>query len=188
MTSRHRSAPASREAGEVSVAIGTGEVVGGLFAEPVIDPHCLVETHAYPAGGYFIENPGWLAGGAVTWLKDLLGIADFESFDDLAARAPAGADGVTFLPALTGAMAPEWVAGARGCFYGLAPAHGAPHLARALLEGCGFAMRDVLMRLAELGARPTSIKLLAGGSRSSLAAQLRADIVGTAGRSAASCP
>ncbi|MGE0241656.1 MAG: FGGY-family carbohydrate kinase [Parvibaculaceae bacterium] len=166
------------EAGEVSVAIGTGEVVGALFGEPVIDPDGLVETHAYPAGGYFVENPGWLAGGAVTWLKDLLGIADYESFDVIAAQAPAGADGVIFLPALTGAMAPEWIAGARGCFYGLTPAHGAPHLARALLEGCGFAMRDVLTRLAMLGARPASIRLLAGGSQSRLTAQLRADIAG----------
>jgi xylulokinase len=164
------------EAGELSVAIGTGEVVGALFAEPVIDPDCLVETHAYPAGGYFIENPGWLSGGAVTWLKDLLGILDYELFDEVAAGAPAGADGLIFLPALTGAMAPEWIATARGCFYGLTPAHGAPHLARALLEGLGFAMRDVLARLVKLGAQPKSLKLLAGGSRSTVSAQLRADI------------
>ena len=164
------------EAGELSVAIGTGEVVGTLFAEPVIDPDCLVETHAYPAGGYFIENPGWLAGGAITWLKDLLGIADYEQFDDIAGNAPPGADGLIFIPALTGAMAPEWIAEARGCFYGLTPAHGAPHLARALLEGLGFAMRDVITRLKMLGARPKSLKLLAGGSRSRLSAQLRADI------------
>jgi xylulokinase len=164
------------ESGELSVAIGTGEVVGALFAEPVIDPDCLVETHAYPAGGYFVENPGWLSGGAVTWLKDLLGIADYEQFDEIAARAPIGADGLIFLPALTGAMAPEWIAEARGCFYGLTPAHSAPHLARALLEGLGFAMRDVITRLKALGARPKSLKLLAGGSRSRLSAQLRADI------------
>jgi xylulokinase len=164
------------EPGELSVAIGTGEVVGALFAEPVIDPECLVETHAYPAGGYFVENPGWLSGGAVTWLKDLLGIADYERFDEIAALSPAGADGLIFLPALTGAMAPEWNAAARGCFYGLTPAHGAPHLTRALLEGLGFAMRDVITRLKMLGARPKSLKLLAGGSRSRLSAQLRADI------------
>jgi xylulokinase len=164
------------EAGDLSVAIGTGEVVGALFTEPVIDPDCLVETHAYPAGGYFIENPGWLSGGAVTWLQDLLGIADYDRFDEIAAHAPPGADGLIFLPALTGAMAPEWIADARGCFYGLTPAHGPAHLARALLEGLGFAMRDVITRLKALGARPKALKLLAGGSRSRLSAQLRADI------------
>lgn len=166
------------EAGQVSVAIGTGEVVGALFARPVIDAGRLVETHAYPAGGYFVENPGWLAGGAVTWLKDLLRIADYDSFDAIAAAAPAGSDGLVFLPALTGAMSPEWIAQARGCFYGMTPAHGAAHLARSLLEGCGFAMRDVLDRLETLGARPSSLTLLAGGSRSRLWAQSRADIAG----------
>lgn len=164
------------EPGQVSVAIGTGEVVGALFADPVIDAGRLVETHVYPAGGYFVENPGWLSGGAVTWLKDLLGLQSFAEFDELARLAPPGSEGLIFLPALTGAMAPEWNAGARGCFYGMTPAHGAAHLARSVLEGCGFAMRDVLTRLETLGARPSSLTLLAGGSRSLVWAQMRADI------------
>jgi xylulokinase len=162
--------------GQISVAIGTGEVVGALFTEPVIDEGRLVETHAYPAGGYFVENPGWLAGGAVAWLKRLLRIDDFAEIDRLAASVPVGSDGLIFLPALTGAMAPEWDADVRGCFYGLTPSHGAAHLARAMLEGCGFAMRDVLTRLETLGARPSSLTMLAGGARSRLWAQIRADI------------
>jgi xylulokinase len=166
------------EPGQVSVAIGTGEVVGALFADPIIDAARLVETHAYPAGGYFVENPGWLSGGAVAWLKDLLRLENFEAFDELAAAAPPGSEGLIFLPALTGAMAPEWIAEARGCFYGMTPLHGTSHLVRALLEGCGFAMRDVLTRLETLGARPSSLTLLAGGSRSRVWAQMRADIAG----------
>ena len=164
--------------GEVTVSIGTGEVVGGLTAAVIVDCGHLVETHAYPAGGYFVENPGWLSGGAVTWLKDLLGICSFEEFDALAATSPPGAEGVLFLPALTGATAPEWIAGARACFYGLTAAHGARHLARALLEGASFAMRDVIERLAELGISPMRLMLLSGGSRSRLAAQIRADVSG----------
>jgi xylulokinase len=164
-------------AGQLSVSIGTGEVVGSIFSKPSIDPARLVETHAYPSGGYFIENPGWLSGGAVKWLMDLLAIRDFAAFDALAASAPAGSDGLIFLPALTGAMAPEWNARARGCFYGLAPVHGQAHLARSVLEGCAFAMRDVIERLTELGANPSSISMMGGGSRSRLWAQLRSDIV-----------
>lgn len=164
------------EPGQASVAVGTGEVVGALFAEPVIDPERLVETHAYPAGGYFVENPGWLSGGAIAWLKDILRLSDFTAFDAEAAKAPPGSDDLLFLPALTGAMAPEWIATARGCFYGMTPAHGAPHLARATLEGCGFAMRDVLDRLNALGAAPKQLTMLAGGSQSRVWAQIRADI------------
>jgi xylulokinase len=162
--------------GPVVVVLGTGEVVGAIHPKPTIDQGSLVETHAYPGGAYLIENPGWLCGGALAWLKDLLGIADFAALDGLAAEAPPGADGLLFLPALTGAMAPEWVPAARGCFYGLTPAHGRAHWARALLEGCAFAMRDVTDRLAQMGLATESILLLGGGARSRIWGQIRADL------------
>jgi xylulokinase len=164
--------------GPAAVVLGTGEVVGAVHGSAAIDPADLVETHAYPAGGYFIENPGWLAGGAVAWLAETLALGDVAELDRLAGAVPAGAEGVIFLPALTGAMAPEWTAAARGCFYGLTPSHGRGHLARAVLEGCAFAMRDVVERLRAIGARVDSLSLLGGGAQSRLWAQIRADAVG----------
>jgi xylulokinase len=164
--------------GPVVVVLGTGEVVGAIHREPSIDQDSLVETHAYPGGAYLIENPGWLCGGALVWLKELLGIASFAALDELAAEAPPGADGLLFLPALTGAMAPEWVPGARGCFYGMTPSHGRAHWARALLEGCAFAMRDVTDRLAQMGVATDSLLLLGGGARSRIWGQIRADLTG----------
>jgi xylulokinase len=164
--------------GQLTVTLGTGEVIGAVHPRPAIDDSGLVETHAYPGGAYFLENPGWLSGGAATWLCELLGIDGFGALDAAAAAAPIGADGLIFIPALTGAMAPEWHADARGCFYGLTAAHGRPHLARALLEGCAFAMRDVADRLQEMGAEFGAILLLGGGARSRLWAQMRADILG----------
>ncbi len=166
------------EPGSLAVLLGTGEVVGTVHARLVVDESGLVETHAYPGGAYFLENPGWLSGGAVAWLCEVLGIDGFGSLDTQAATAPPGAEGVTFLPALTGAMAPEWNADLRGCFYGLTPSHGRPHLARALLEGCAFAMRDVADRLRDMGAESRNLLLLGGGARSRLWAQIRADIMG----------
>jgi xylulokinase len=164
--------------GQLTVILGTGEVVGAVHAHPLIDEHGLVETHAYPGGACFLENPGWLSGGAVAWLCDLLGIDGFGALDAAAAAAPIGADGASFIPALTGAMAPEWNADARGCFYGLTPSHGRSHFARALLEGCAFAMRDVADRLQDMGAEFAALLLLGGGARSRLWAQMRADILG----------
>jgi xylulokinase len=164
--------------GEVAVVLGTAEVVGALCERAVIDARGLVETHGYATAGYLVENPGWLSGGAVAWLRGVLGAASDAELDGWAAAVPPGADGVTFLPALSGAMAPEWHAGARGCFYGLTAAHGRGHLARALLEGCAFAMRDVVERLAELGVPAGSAVLIGGGSRSRLWAQIRADLLG----------
>ena len=164
--------------GQLAVVLGTGEVIGAVHTSQVIDEGGLVETHAYPGGAYFLENPGWLSGGAVAWLCELLGIDGFGALDAEAAAAPIGADGITFIPALTGAMAPEWNAEARGCFYGLTPSHGRPHLARALLEGCAFAMRDIAERLEEMGAEFGALLLLGGGARSRLWAQMRSDILG----------
>lgn len=163
--------------GRVAVVLGTGEVVGGLHPVALRDQSGLLETHAYPGGAFFIENPGWLSGGAVSWLLRLLDVADPAVLDPLAADVPIGADGLTFLPALTGAMAPEWQPAARGCFYGLTPAHGRGHLYRALLEGCAFAMRDVVDRLDAMGVATDSLLLLGGGAHNSLWAQMRADIV-----------
>jgi xylulokinase len=166
------------DCGTAAVVLGTGEVVGAIHPRPLIDETALVETHAYPGGAYFVENPGWLCGGGVTWLADLLGLDSFAAFDRLAAETRPAADGLLFLPALTGAMAPQWAPEARGCFYGLTLSHGPSHLARALLEGCAFAMRDVIERLSAMGLAVESILLLGGGARSRNWAQIRADIAG----------
>jgi xylulokinase len=158
--------------------LGTAEVVGAVHDSPVIDPRSLVETHCYAGRRFFIENPGWLCGGAVEWLIRTCRLADAAELDALAGSVAPGAENLLFLPALSGAMAPQWVATARGCFYGLTPAHGNGHLARALLEGCAFAMRDVLDRLRELGIAFDSVILLGGGARSLTWARIRADLMG----------
>ena len=158
--------------------LGTAEVTGALHKEPVIDPERLVETHAFPGGCYYIENPGWLSGGALVWFRDTFRLESFGHLTQLAAAAPPGAGGVTFIPALSGAMAPEWIASARGAFYGLTPSHGVEHLARALLEGLSFAMRDVFDRTQALGVKTEALRIVGGGARSALWKQIRADLIG----------
>ncbi len=164
--------------GKMACVLGTAEVVGALHTSPVIDDSRLLETHAYAGGTYFIENPGWLSGGALTWLRDLLGLKSFQELDELADAITAGSEGLNFLPALNGTMSPEWIASARGCFYGLTPAHGPGHFSRATLEGLAFAMRDVVNCLDGLGVEVNSIVALGGGAKSRLWTQMRADISG----------
>jgi xylulokinase len=164
--------------GKVAVVLGTGEVVGALHPLALRDEQGMLETHAYPGGAFFIENPGWLSGGAVTWITDLLGGLDNAQFEALAASAPPGSDGLCFIPALSGAMAPAWLPDMRGCFYGLTASHGRAHMARAVLEGCAFAMRDVVDRLAQMRVATDSLLLLGGGARSATWAQMRADLTG----------
>jgi xylulokinase len=159
------------------VSLGTAEVVGTLHDKVVIDPQMLVETHRFPGGAAHLGNPGWLSGGAVRWAAGVLGVSDDAAFMALAAEAAPGCGGLVFIPALTGAMAPKWVAAARGSFVGLTRSHGRAEMARAVLEGNAFAMRDVLDRLAELGARIGRVRLAGGGARSALWAQMRADLM-----------
>ena len=164
--------------GTMVVVSGTAEVVGAIHSTPLIDRSRLLETHIYPSGEYFIENSGWLSGGALIWLSKILNVGGIEEIEELSTHVPPGAEGVTFLPALSGAMTPEWNASARGCFFGLGVNHGPEHLARAVLEGSAFAMRDVATRLKELGVEFHSVLLLGGGARSNVWAHIRADILG----------
>jgi xylulokinase len=66
----------------------------------------------------------------------------------------------------------------RGVFGGLAMNHGRSHLARAVLEGCAFALRDVLGRLDALGLGGPEIRVVGGGARSELWLQVKADVTG----------
>ncbi len=175
--------------GSLICALGTAEVAGTLATTPVLDtpaaraaidpwralPEPMVETHAYPTGAYFVENPGWLSGGAIRWATRMLGLASDSALDALAASPPPGADGVTFIPALAGAMTPAWRPRARGALHGLTAAHDRAHVARAVLEGLAFACRDVAARITALGLPLRDVHLLGGGSRSAIWAQLRAD-------------
>lgn len=163
--------------GRLACVLGTAEVVGALDDEARIDETNLLETHAYVDGCYFIENPGWYAGGAIDWFIRTHRLRGVDELNELAAQAPPGSDGVLFLPALGGAMAPEWNPDARGCFYGLSASHGPPHMARAVMEGCAFAMRDVVERLVEMKVPLQAVRLLGGGARSRLWAGIRADTV-----------
>ncbi len=162
--------------GRLVCILGTAEVVGALDTSARIDHQGLVETHRYFGGNYFIENPGWLSGGALEWFVKTFRLNDVTEMVSLAAQVPPGCEGLLFIPALSGAMAPEWIASARAGFYGLTPAHGTAHMARAVLEGCAFAMRDVLERLTEMGVPVTSVMLLGGGAKSRLWAQIRSDV------------
>lgn len=162
---------------------GTAEPVTAPADAVVLDPQRLVETHAHAAPGrLLVENPGFVSGGSTLWLaRSVLGVDQGEVFG-LAAQAPAGADGVIFLPALSGSMAPRWNEDMRGAFTGLAMSHDGRHLARAVLEGCAFALRDIVDRLAALGLGGAGgggeVRVVGGGARSRLWLEIKAGVLG----------
>ena len=178
------------EPGEVCDVMGTAEPVCAVVTEPALDAPGLVELHPHAVPDrWLLENPGWLSGGAYRWFRDELGGPEvaraaatgadvYELLNSLARAAPPGADGVSWVPALSGAMAPEWNARARAGWFGLTAAHGRAHMARALLEGNALALRDVVEVIAAAGHRLTGLVCVGGGARGDLLLAIRAHITG----------
>src|SRR6185312_14028563 len=102
----------------------------------------------------------------------------YELLNAVAGECPPGADGLVWLPALAGAMTPEWNARARATWFGLTPSHGRAHMLRALLEGNALALRDVLGAIRAVGSDPTELVCVAGGANGRLSLQIRADVTG----------
>ena len=177
-------------AGVVCDVLGTAEPVCAVVGEPAHDPSGLVELHPHAdPETWLLENPGWLSGGAYRWFRDELGSPEmqkaaesgadvYELLDDLAECAPPGSGGVSWLPALAGAMAPEWNARARAGWFGMTASHGRAHLARALLEGNALALRDVIEAIAAAGHAPSEVVCVGGGAKGRLLCELRAHITG----------
>jgi xylulokinase len=167
------------EPGLVADVTGTAEPVAATALFPVFDPERVVETHAHALTGLLlVENPGFVSGGCTLWCaQSMLGLTQADLFAR-AAEAPPGAGGVLFVPALSGATVPRWNDRMRGVFAGLAMNHDARHLARAVIEGCTFALQDVLGRLDALGLAGSEIRVVGGGARSELWLQIKADVTG----------
>lgn len=173
--------------GAVCDVMGTAEPVCAVVGEPALDPGCVTELHPHACpGDWLLENPGWLSGGAYRWFRDQFGSSDhpssepdaYELLNDAAAAVPAGADGVIWVPALAGAMAPEWNADARAAWFGLTASHGRGHVVRAMLEGNAFALQDVLDAMCTAGLKPTELVCVGGGAKADLLLQIRADVTG----------
>ena len=160
---------------------GTAEPVAAAATTPVIDDTGLVETHGHADPRvWLVENPGFVSGGSVSWFTESFGGGVTAAHLDAAAAAETtpGAGGVTFLPTLSGATAPRWNERARGVYAGLSLHHGRAHLFRALLEGCTFALRDIVDRLDAMGLAGDEIEVVGGGARSPLWLQMKADVTG----------
>jgi xylulokinase len=168
------------EPGATAVTIGTSGVVFTPLARFAPEPHGRLHVfcHAVPdswhAMGVMLS-----AAGSLRWFRDAL--APGESFERLTAEAeevPPGADGLLFLPYLTGERTPHADPDARGAFVGLAAAHGRGALVRAVLEGVAFGLRDSLELIAQLERRPSVARVAGGAARSTLWLRIVASVLG----------
>ena len=157
--------------GVLALTLGTSGVIFATTESPVIEPEGRLHAfcHAVP-GRWHLMGVMLSAAGSLQWLRDTL--APGVSFDELvseAATAPAGSDGLLFLPYLTGERTPYPDPLARGAWIGLTARHTRAHLTRATLEGVAFGLRDMLglMRSAGLPV-PDRARVSGGGARGPL--------------------
>ena len=176
--------------GVVSATMGTSGVVFAHTAESGFDPLGRLQRgcHAIP-GAWCAMGVVLAAAGSYQWFRNKLGqeqiaqaqaqgIDPYILLNEEAAQAEPGAEGLFFLPYLTGERAPYYDSDARGAWVGLSVRHGRPELIRSVLEGATYAMRDSLELIREMGVTIEQIRLSGGGARSPLWRQIQADIYG----------
>ncbi len=176
--------------GQVCFAPGEGKCTYGTGAflmvntgpEVVPSTHGLLSTMGWQRGDdvtYALEGSAFIAGAAVQWLRDGLGLLGAApEIEALAASVP-DSGGVFFVPALTGLGAPHWRPEARGAILGLDRGTTRAHLARATLEGIALQNVDILRAMeADMGAPLTVLRVDGGAAANDLLMQMQADLLG----------
>lgn len=177
------------DAGELAVTIGTSAAVRMMTDRPATDPSG-ARTFCYSVMGssYIIGGATNNGGIVLQWLKESMfggglgaGGSASASVEELlasAAKVAPGAEGLLFLPFLSGERAPIWNAEARGTFFGANLGHRGEHFVRAGLEGAMLAVLSVAEALKELAGPAREVRASGGFTRSPLWRQMLADMLG----------
>ena len=151
--------------GTLTVTIGTGGQLFAPLSQPAHDPQLRLHLfcHAAPHA-WHLEAATLSAGLALRWLREAAAPGKpYSELADAAAGVEAAGDGLFFLPHLAGERTPHMDPAARAAFIGLSLGHGTAHLARAVMEGVVFSLRQGLDLMEELGV-PAGRVLAAGGA------------------------
>ncbi|PCK09036.1 MAG: glycerol kinase [Alteromonadaceae bacterium] len=169
------------EPGETKCTFGTGcFVLMNTGAQAVQSQNQLLTTIAYRINGkvtYALEGSVFIAGAAVKWLRDTLGlISNVKETETLAASLTSN-QGVYLVPAFTGLGAPYWQPNARAALYGLSLATGPAEIARATLESNAYSTSDLLSAMSQDATHVTKIRVDGGMANNSWLMQFLADIL-----------
>jgi xylulokinase len=167
--------------GVVSLTLGTSGVVFATTDAPLVEPEGRLHAfcHAVPGKWHFM-GVTLSAAGSLQWYRDTLAPSEaFGAIVDEAEQAPAGSEGLVFLPYLSGERTPYPDPLARGSFVGLTLRHRRAHLTRAVLEGVAFSMKDcfALLQGAGLGA-VKEVRIAGGGAKGPLWRRIVASVLG----------
>jgi xylulokinase len=162
----------------VSCTLGTSGVVFAHMEQVAYDPQGRVHTfcHAVP-GKWHVMGVTQGAGLSLQWFRNQLAPGTpYDALMDEAAAAPAGAQGLFWLPYLMGERTPHLDATARGGWIGLTARHTRSDLVRAVVEGVSYSQKDCLDIIEELGVAVTSVRASGGGAQSPFWRQMLADV------------
>ncbi len=166
--------------------IGSSSWIGVSSTKPVMDKEMRTFNWVHlDKNRYCPTGTMQAAGGSYSWLKDRLyppgtditkeDINLYKVMDAEAEKAPAGSEGLIYLPYLLGERSPHWNPDARGAFIGLAYKHSREHIIRAVLEGITFNLK-IILNTFETQLSISSIKVIGGGTKGILWQQILADI------------
>jgi glycerol kinase len=172
------------EVGESKCTYGTGAFMLTNTGSTVVQSrNNLLTTIAWqePNGDitYALEGSVFVAGAAVQWLRDGLGVIESANeIEELALQVP-DSGGVVFVPALTGLGAPHWNPDAKGTILGITRGTTKHHLARATLDAIAFQVRDLVTAIsADTNVEPKGLRVDGGAARNNLLMQLQANCLG----------
>ena len=171
-------------AGETKCTYGTGAfILMNTGTQPVPSHNGLLTTIGWQVFGevtYALEGSAFIAGAAVQWLRDGLGVIQSAAEIETLATSVESSQGVVLVPAFAGLGAPHWRPNARGIITGLTQGTGKAHLARAALEAIALQNYDILKAMEEDSGRTlTSLKVDGGVAANNLLMQFQADVLNT---------
>ncbi len=172
------------ERGEVKNTYGTGGfMLMNTGTSPVNSHNGLVTTIAWGVDDkveYALEGSIFVAGAAVQWLRDELGLIRDAAESEVLAKSVPDANGCYVVPAFVGLGAPYWDQYARGAIVGLTRGVNRNHIVRATLESIAYQVNDVLMAMQEDSGMPiTSLRVDGGACDNDFLMQFQADILNT---------
>ena len=164
--------------GIVSCTLGTSGVVFAHSQQPTYDVAGRVHTFCHAVqGAWHVMGVTQGAGLSLQWFRNQFAPGvEYDALTAEAAQAPAGSQGLYWLPYLMGERTPHLDARARGGWIGLTAKHTRADMIRALLEGVSYSQKDCLDIIERMGVQVDSVRVSGGGARSAFGRQMLANV------------
>lgn len=188
---------------QVAGAIGAGNIKEGMFSEnigaalaicvpvnePIFDPSRKMPLHYFAIPDMYMLHTFTNGGMTLRWFRDkfcqlemnvekLSGIDAYDLLSREAELCPAGSDGLMMLPHLSGSLAPDVNAKAKGTWFGFTLQHTKAHFVRSIMESLGYIIKRNIDALSGMGISVSHVRSMGGGSKSKVWNQIKCDILG----------